>query len=223
MSLHEHLLLLELLSNILGTGTGYLYPGFGEKSTGCQHEGKVEHSMEWVSRDVRERSRWGEVVHQSTNRDQLTGGGVLCFRPATKKLHKDVVAVTFEKQLRNEVEIGHQGRLQDDGHIRSVKQLDRVRSLLTTCALRSHGQVHAESLEIYHDQENQHSGKKVGHVRQILTIKGLFKGPNFVGTRDEKVEQSDHGSFEFCSSASIDGGGTERFPDNVFTDIRGNK
>ena len=52
--------------------------------------------------------------------------------------------------LRNDVEIGDQGGLQDDGDVGGVEELDRVRRVLTTVASRLDWQVHAEAL-------NQHN------------------------------------------------------------------
>jgi hypothetical protein len=41
-----------------------------------------------------------------------------------------VAHIPLVEELREEVEVGHEGGLQDDGHVRRVEQLDRVRPLL---------------------------------------------------------------------------------------------
>lgn len=48
--------------------------------------------------------------------------------------------------LRDDVEVGHQGTLQNDGNVGGVEQLDGVRRLLASVTSRLDGQVHTESL-----------------------------------------------------------------------------
>jgi len=55
-------------------------------------------------------------------------------------------AVALEEELGDEVEVGHQGGLQDDGHVAGVEELDGVGLLHAAPALAAHRQVHAEPL-----------------------------------------------------------------------------
>ncbi len=66
--------------------------------------------------------------------------------PSAEKLYDEVVAVPLVQQLRDEVQVGHQGGLQDDGHVGGVEQLDLVVLLHAATLLVTHRQVHMEPL-----------------------------------------------------------------------------
>ena len=66
--------------------------------------------------------------------------------PAAEQLHQDVASVPLVQQLADEVEVGDQGGLQDDGHVAGVEQLDGVAVGLTTRPLVAHWQIHPETL-----------------------------------------------------------------------------
>ena len=55
-----------------------------------------------------------------------------------EKSHQEVAGVTVVQQLAEEVEVGHERRLEDDGHVGRVEQLDRVRPLLSAVLLVLH-------------------------------------------------------------------------------------
>lgn len=73
--------------------------------------------------------------------------------PAAKKLHKEVGAIALVEQLRDEVQVGDEGGLQDDGHVARVEEFDGVRVLLPTCPPGSHRQVNTPPL---HHQPDNH-------------------------------------------------------------------
>lgn len=52
--------------------------------------------------------------------------------------HQKVAGVTVVQQLAEEVKVGHERRLKDDGHVGRVEQLDRVRPLLSAVLLVLH-------------------------------------------------------------------------------------
>ncbi len=66
--------------------------------------------------------------------------------PPPDQLHEQVAAVALVQQLANEVQVGHERRLQDDGHVAGVEQLDGVVLLRAAPLLGPHRQVHAEAL-----------------------------------------------------------------------------
>lgn len=68
------------------------------------------------------------------------------YRPGSQDIDEEVATETCWKHLRNDVEIGDQGRLQDDGNVGGVEQLDGVGVVLTTVACWLDGQVHPEAL-----------------------------------------------------------------------------
>lgn len=52
--------------------------------------------------------------------------------------HEEVASVTVVQQLAQEVKVGHERRLEDDGHVGRVEQLDGVRPLLSPVLLVLH-------------------------------------------------------------------------------------
>lgn len=71
---------------------------------------------------------------------------MMAYLPAAKELHEEVGAVALVEQLRDEVQVGHQGRLQDDGHVACVEELNGVGVLLATRPPGSHRQVNSPPL-----------------------------------------------------------------------------
>ena len=51
--------------------------------------------------------------------------------PLSKEVDKEVTLELLGQDLREEVEVGHEGGLEDDGDVRSVEQLDWVRLLVS--------------------------------------------------------------------------------------------
>ena len=66
--------------------------------------------------------------------------------PLAQQLHQDVAAIALVEQLRDEVQVGDEGGLQDDGHVGGVEQLDGVVLLVAPPLLGAHWQVHSEAL-----------------------------------------------------------------------------
>lgn len=84
--------------------------------------------------------------------------------------------------LRYEVEIWNKGRLQNDGHVRRVKKLDWVRTLLATGIFRPNRQDNTETLEVNNNKEHKDRGKKIGHIWKILSIESLPKCTDFISS-----------------------------------------
>lgn len=89
-TLHLHLLILQLFGNILGALTGHVDPGLAEKSTSCQDEGNVDHSVHGISCNVGKAGGRGEVVHESTDRVGLCSHSSLHFAPASNQIDENV-------------------------------------------------------------------------------------------------------------------------------------
>ena len=71
MTLHDHLLVSQLLSHILGRGAGHLDPCLGEQSACRQDERQIEDGMERIGQDLVEVRRRRHVVGQPANWDRL--------------------------------------------------------------------------------------------------------------------------------------------------------
>jgi len=86
--------------------------------------------VERVTEDVGPGARWRNVVSQATDRSRVALHVV--FLPFAKEANENVSLELAVKDLREEVQIGDKGSLQNDGNVRSVEQLNRVRSLVAT-------------------------------------------------------------------------------------------
>ena len=73
-----------------------------------------------------------------------TGGRT--HRPRPQQVDQEVAAEARGEHLGDDVEVGDQGGLQDDGDVGGVEQLDGVGVVLTTVAGRLDGQVNPEAL-----------------------------------------------------------------------------
>jgi hypothetical protein len=78
-------------------------------------------------------------------------------------------------------------------------------------------------LEVDNDDEHEHSGQQVENVGQVRTVECFLQCLHFVTARDEQMEQSNDGSFELSSAASVDGGRGESLPDDVLADVGGDE
>ena len=58
MSAHDHLLLPELLGNVLGRAAGHIDPGLGEEGAGTEHEEDVEERVDGIRQHRTQRLRW---------------------------------------------------------------------------------------------------------------------------------------------------------------------
>mmetsp|Transcript_44817 Transcript_44817/g.142710 ORF Transcript_44817/g.142710 Transcript_44817/m.142710 type:complete len:313 (-) Transcript_44817:240-1178(-) len=178
--------------------------------------------MEGVGRDVVDGGGGRDVVHKAAHRDELALGA-LGLLPTAEELHEEVAAVALVEELGDEVEVRHEGGLEDDGHVGRVEQLDGVRLLHAAAALGADGEVHAEALEVDHDEEHEDGGQEVGAVGQVLAVEGLLEGAGLVRAGKEQMEEGDDGALELRPTPLVDGGGGERLPDDVLADVGGDE
>ncbi len=66
--------------------------------------------------------------------------------PHAQQVNKEVAAKLDREHLGDHVEVGNQSRLQDDGDVAGVEQLDGVGTVLASIAGRLDWQVHTEAL-----------------------------------------------------------------------------
>mmetsp|Transcript_18868 Transcript_18868/g.34041 ORF Transcript_18868/g.34041 Transcript_18868/m.34041 type:complete len:400 (-) Transcript_18868:397-1596(-) len=222
VSLHDHLSISQLLGNIASRGSRNLNPSLTEQSTGCQDEGEVKDSMERIVDDFSEGAGWRNIVSNATHWNFLSRAS-LDILPLAQKTDQDIGRGTVVQELGDKVQVGDKGCLEDDGHVGSVEQLDRVGSILTTVLLVLDGKVDTPTLEIDDNHKDQDSREKVGQVGKILTVECLTKSSNFIITGDKKMEESNDSTFELSSTSCVDGGRTERLPDNGFTNVGSNE
>ena len=100
--------------------------------------------MEWISDDVHEVSRGRDVVGETTD-----GGRVSChviLLPLTEQVHEEVATELLGQDLREEVEVGHERSLKNDGNVGSVEELDGVWLLVALHPAGRHSDLNAETL-----------------------------------------------------------------------------
>mmetsp|Transcript_72030 Transcript_72030/g.201041 ORF Transcript_72030/g.201041 Transcript_72030/m.201041 type:complete len:317 (-) Transcript_72030:255-1205(-) len=173
--------------------------------------------MEGILPDVGNVAGRGHVVRQASHGDRLAA--VVLLLPLAEQVDQHVRLEAPVQQLREEVQIRHERRLQDDGDVRGVEQLDRIGPLLAADLLVLHTQVHTEALEVNHDEEHQDGGKQVGQVRGRLSVEGLSQGCHLVAPRRQEVEGRHDGAFELRALACVHRRGRKRLPDNALTDV----
>lgn len=78
-------------------------------------------------------------------------------------------------------------------------------------------------LEVYDYSKDQDGGHQVHQVGQVLPVECFTKCTDFVLSGGQKMEQSNHGSFEFGSTAGVHGGGGEALPHDGLADVGGDK
>ena len=93
-----------------------------------------------------------------------------------------------QSYLRDDVKIGDQCGLKDDGDVRSVEKFNGVAAVLSTVASRFDGQVYAESLEVYNHGKDQNGGHQVHQVGQVLAVESFAKSAHLVLASGQQVE-----------------------------------
>jgi hypothetical protein len=139
--------------------------------------------------------------------------------PSSEQVNEQVITESSIQQLGEEVQVGNQCSLQDDGNVRSIEELDWVGSLSSTHFGALYWEINSESLEVDNNDENESSGEQVGQVGEILPIESFLQSSDFILSGDEKMEKSNDGSFEFSSSSGVNGGRAEGSPNDVFTNV----
>jgi len=163
MSLHDHLVISKLLGYITRRRSRHLDPGLTEKSTGSQDKSQVEHGVERIVHNFRKRSRRGNVVRNSSNRNLLSHSSFNIL-PLSEKTDQDIGRSTVVQKLGDKIQVGNKGRLEDDRHVRRVEELDGVVSLLTTVLLVLDRKIDTPSLEVDDNNKNQDGCHEIGQV-----------------------------------------------------------
>jgi len=220
---HHHLLLLQLLGDVFGRRSRDFDPRLGEEGARPQHEHDVHHRVDGILQHVSETFGRGEVVAESTDGIGSSRTAAADVRPHAQQVDQEVARKFMSEHLGNDVEIGDQSALKDDGDVGGVEEFDGIRRILSSVSGRLDGQIHAESLKVDDDDEDQHRRQQVHQIGQVLTVKGFAKSAHFVRTRGQKVEQGDDSSLKLRASASVDGGGGEGLPDDGFADVGGDE
>ena len=90
----------------------------------------------------------------------LTSGGVAPvrarrIRPGSEQVHENVAAELGSEHLRDDVEVRDERRLQDDGDVGGVEELDGVGRVPATVADRLDREIDTEALEAKHSSAKE--------------------------------------------------------------------
>ena len=105
MSTHDHLLVLQHLGDVTGTGARHLNPSFSKECTGRQHKGQVKDEMDRIANCIVQAVRRGDKVGESTCGNKLTrsSNGSHTPKRRTRKLFGNL---ELEK-LRDQINLGN--------------------------------------------------------------------------------------------------------------------
>ncbi len=68
------------------------------------------------------------------------------YRPSPQQIDQEVPTEARGEHLRDDVKVGHQSRLQDDGNVGGVEQFDGICVVLATVTCRFDREVDSEAL-----------------------------------------------------------------------------
>lgn len=221
MASHNEALVLELLSNITGSGSGNFNPGLGEESTGNKHERDVHSGVDRVEKGLLEVQGRRHVIGNTRSSVEL--GSTVTGLPDSEELDKDVVREAREQHLTDQEDVGAQSGLKHNGHVGGVEQTDGVRATHATLAGGLHGDLNTEALEVDDSGENNKGGQKIDDVGEVLAVESLVQSTLLVGPSQQKVEQGDDSTLELGTTASVDRGRGESLPDNRLANVGRNE
>jgi len=183
MSAHDHVLVTELLGYILWRTSAHFYPNSGEKSARTKYEQQVENSVKRVCHQIRDRARRRHVIRETSNRVELAR---IAFEllPGTEERDEGVRREPTENDLTDKEILRDECRLENDGYVASVEQLDWVSARGASLILVLYCKVYAESLEEDDDEENDGGSEQVGNIRELLSVECFLQCSDFVSSSD---------------------------------------
>eukprot|EP00754_Rhynchopus_humris_P043535 Rhum_TRINITY_DN3343_c0_g1::Rhum_TRINITY_DN3343_c0_g1_i1::g.10629::m.10629 len=199
-------------------------PHLGEQGAHRADEQDVEQHVHGVLQQVGERVRRRHVVRKSADRHRLSVSvaGVARGLPLTEQVHEQVGREAGVEHLRDEVQVGHEGRLQDDRGVARVEQLDRLRGRRLRARVLQ-GDPDGEALEEDHDNEDQERGEQVHDVGQVGTVESVLQRAHLVVVLEDLLEQQHDGTLELRAAAGVQRERREGLPDDGLADGRGHE
>jgi hypothetical protein len=185
-ALNSHVLLDELATYIPRGLARDVDPDAREDGAAAHHKHAVENEVEGVALNVKEVFGWRNVVSQASN-----GRGVashIVLLPLAEEAHEEVSFKLAMQHLREEVQVGHEGGLQDDWDVGGVEELHCVGRLVAAHPSAGELQLYLESLEINHYKHNDDGRQQVRNVGSVLAPHRLLQRGQFVLLRQQEVE-----------------------------------
>mmetsp|Transcript_16061 Transcript_16061/g.36884 ORF Transcript_16061/g.36884 Transcript_16061/m.36884 type:complete len:487 (-) Transcript_16061:48-1508(-) len=174
-------------------------------------EGDVKEHLEGVDEDGREGGGGGDVVREAASGARVALG---VFGPRAEEGDDGVAAEAAVEDLEHKVQVGHEGGLEDDGHVARVKELDVEipRHVAARLVLELKGDL--PPLEVDDNDRHDDGGDEVGNVGEGLAVESVTDGGELVGASEEHVEQGDDGAMELGATADVERRGAEGVPHN---------
>ena len=163
-------------------------------------EGGVDDGVNGISDGFEEGPWRSDVVNESSNRHELSLHA--CFLPVAEKVGDEGTLEIPVQHLREEVEVGDEGSLQDDGDVGSVEESNRVGGF-TGGFVVGQTQGDFEALEVDDDHEDQDGGQHAADVGEFVPEEGILNCSQPVASEDESVEQLDDGPFVLFSESAV--------------------
>lgn len=83
--------------------------------------------------------------------------------------------------------------------------------------------LNTEPLKIDHRGKDNQSSQEVHDVGEILSVECLLQGTGLVVPGQEKMKERNDGTLKLGPTSSVDSGGAESFPDDVFANVGSNE
>ena len=187
-------------------------------------KGDVEEGVDGVGECLEEGPGGGDVVDESSDGDDLAL--VAGFLPLSEDGGDEGASEVAVHHLREEVDVGDEGRHEDDGHVGGVEESDGVGGIRGGLLV---GQLegHLEALEVDDHEEDENGAHYVAEVGQLLSEEGVVDGSQFVVSEEDAVEEFNEGSFVLLdvgvSAFVLEGEGGEAVPGDCFGHIDGDE
>ncbi len=145
------------------------------------------------------------------------------YLPNSQKSDEEVAREAGSEHLGDNEDVGCQRRLQHDGHVRGVEELDGVGTTLSAEPVALDRNFNPESLEVDNSSENDDGCNEVHDIGEAVAPESFPERTALVVPGEKQMEQRDNGTLEFWATTSVDRGGGEGFPDDGFTDVGGDE
>lgn len=221
MASHNESLILKLLCDIAWRRARNLNPGLGEDGAGNQHVSDVHSGVDWVEECIGEVQWWRHIVCDTRGSEKLSGA--LLGLPGAEKTDEKVLRKARVEHLGDEEDIGGEGGLQHDWHVGGVEEADWVGAAGAALAGGLDWDLDAETLEVDDGGEDRECREQVHDVWKVLAVERLVEGALLVWPGGKEVEERDNGTLELWTTAGVDGGWRESFPDDGLADVGGNE
>jgi len=124
VALHDHLLVAQLLGDVTRGGARDVNPHAGQRTAKAEHERDVEDGVKRINPQIAQAAGRRHVVGQTADGDGLTR--VVDLLPLSEQVDEHVGLKALVEELRDEVHVGDERGLENDGDVGSVEQLDGV-------------------------------------------------------------------------------------------------